>query len=259
MSGTGQRHGRLQYSLNSICYGEAPPGSSGYFALSTELSSLPTRNAPSGVSAGIVIAVCAGLAIVAIAHHPTVTPRTPAETLAAVVALGPADRIVHGSLIFIMSALMYGLSVFALRQGLHQATALSGVLAYAAGVGALIGAALIDGFVVPDVASLYAGASLENVKVAQQLLALCALCIQVLSKFGLVAESIAIAAWSIGLVRMAGAPRAAGIIGVVAGVLPAVFLLGGGVHLTPQSLLALVTVQAIWYLAIGALLIRRTL
>lgn len=227
--------------------------------MSTELPSLPARNPPSGASAGIIIAACAGLAIVAIAHHPVVAAPTPAETLAGVVALGPADRIVHGSLIFIMSAMTYGLSVFALRQGLHQATSLAGILAYGAGAGALIGAALIDGFLLPDLASLYAGTSAENVNAARHLLTLCALAIQILSKFGLVAVSIAIIAWSIGLIRMAGAPRAVGVIGVASGVLPAMFLLGGPVHLNPQSLMILFTVQAIWYFAVATLLIRRTL
>jgi hypothetical protein len=37
------------------------------------------------------------------------------------------------------------------------------------------------------------------------------------------------------------------------------FLLGGPLNLNPQSLMILFTVQAIWYLAVAGLLIRRML
>jgi hypothetical protein len=236
-----------------------PEGCAEYFGLSTEVSSDPTRRSPDGVTAGMTIAACATLMVLAIAHHPTVVAQRPAEMLADVVAVAVPDRIVHGSLIVIIGALVFGFAIFAQRQGLERSTVLGGFLAFATGAGALVGAALIDGFLVPDVALLYVGKSAETATVAVQLLSTCALMIQILTKLGLLALSGAILAWSVGLVRTSGAARIAGIIGFVAGVGPAAFLLAGRDYLTPHTLGAIVLVEAIWYLVIAALLIRRNM
>jgi hypothetical protein len=217
------------------------------------------RRAPDGVAAGVTIAACAALMVVAIAHHPTVKAQRPAEMLAGVAAVATLDRIVHASLIVIIGALVFGFAIFAQRQGLERSTVLVGFLAFASGAGALVGAALIDGFLVPDVALLYVGASAETATVAVQLLSTCALMIQILTKLGFLALSGAIVAWSAGLVRAPGAARIVGIIGFVAGVGPAAFLLAGRFYLTPHTLGAIVLVEAIWYLAIAASLIRRSM
>lgn len=209
-----------------------------------------------GRAAGVLIAVCAGLSILAIAHHPTVSGASPADTLAQVVRLAGMDRIVHGALIALVGGLLTGLAAFSLRQGIARPTVAAGIIAYSIGAAATIGAAVIDGFIVPGLAAQYAGASSENVKLALDLLATCALTIQVLTKLGLIAISTGIFMWSIGLVRSRGTARIAGIIGLVAGLLPAGVLLFGGVSLTPSSLGAIFLAHAIWYFAIAALLFR---
>jgi hypothetical protein len=166
------------------------------------------------------------------------------------------DRIVHGALIALVGGLLTGLAAFSLRQGIAQPTVAAGIIAYSIGAGATIGAAVIDGFIVPGIAAQYAGASAQEVKLALHLLATCALTIQVLTKLGLIAISTSILMWSIGLVRSRGAARIAGIIGLAAGLLPAGVLLFGGVDLTPSSLGAIFLAHSIWYFAIAALLFR---
>src|ERR1700737_4033499 len=139
------------------------------------------------MAAGIAIASCALVTIFAIAHHPTVTARAPAEALTQVVQVATTDRVVHGTLIAIMGVLLYGLTIFSLRRGLHRQTTVAALIAYSAGIAAVIGAALIDGFLTPAIAERYAGAPPDAIKAAIPLLVLGASAIQILSKFGFVA------------------------------------------------------------------------
>ena len=210
---------------------------------------------PNGTAAGIAIGVSAIATIFAIAHHPTVTVRDPVHAIAQMVRLAAMDRIVHGVVIVLLGALLFGFTVYSLRRGLHRQTVIAALLAYAAGAGAMFAAALIDGFLIPAVATRYAGAAPAAIALAAQLLSLCALAIQVLAKFGTIALSSAVVLWSADLVRTPGALRITGIIGIASGVTVVVVLAFAGA-LNPHNLGVIVLLQAIWYVAIAALLVR---
>jgi hypothetical protein len=212
--------------------------------------------APSGMAAGIAIACCALVTIVAIAHHPTVSARAPAEAMRQMVQVATADRVVHGVLIAIMGALLYGFAIFSLRRGLHRQTTVPALIAFTAGIVAVIGAALIDGFLTPAIAERYAGAPPDAIKAAVPLLVFGALTIQILSKLGFVAMSIGVAFWSADLIATPGVVRATGVIGFVSGI-AAIGVLTFAGQLNPHSLSAIVIVQAVWYLAVAVLLVRR--
>jgi hypothetical protein len=212
--------------------------------------------APGGRAAGIAIAVCAIVTIFAVAHHPTVSARGPAEAMAQMVQLATPDRIVHGALIAMMAVLLFAFTIFSLRRGLHRETSVAALIAYTIGTAALIGAALFDGFLVPAIAERYAGASPGAVKAAGQFLVAGALMIQILSKLGFVAMSTAVALWSADLIATPGPLRATGVIGLVSGI-AAVGISAWAGSLNPHSLSAIVIVQAIWYLAVAVLLVRR--
>jgi hypothetical protein len=210
---------------------------------------------PNGTAAGIAIAVSAIATIFAIAHHPTVTTRAPAEAIAQMVRLATMDRIVHGVVIVLLGALLFGFSVFSLRRGLHRQLVVAALLAYAAGSGVMIGAALIDGFLIPQIAARYAGARPDVITFAAQILSVCAMTIQILAQFGVLALSSAVVLWSADLVQTPGALRVTGIIGVASGAAAVVVLAFAG-WLNPHNLIAIVLLQAIWYVAIAVLLIR---
>jgi hypothetical protein len=205
--------------------------------------------------AGIVLASCAALAVVAIAFHPFVTVRGTAPALAQIREFALVDRLVHGSLIVVSVGLFFGLVVFAVQRGLQRELVLTGLIAYVIGLIAVIGAALIDGFIVPAVASRFGTASKELASAAA-LLAFSASAIQVLTKFGLAAISAAILFWSLDLARDRGMPRISGIIGIVAAlIVPAIITTGGA--LSAHAVGAILLVQAAWYIAIAVLLITR--
>ena len=212
--------------------------------------------APSGFAAGVIIAVSAALTIVVLAHHPTTGHREPAAAIADMVRLAATDRIVHGTMIAIMGALLFSFCVFSIRRNLRDQTVLAGLVAFAIGTVTLIGAAVLDGFVVPSIATAYAGAPPSALPAAVALLRFCGTTIQAASLLGIVAISLAILLWSIGLLRSAGVRRTAGIVGVLAAAVPAVVFAVGGSTLTPHLLVAITAGQAVWYFVVAALLVR---
>lgn len=208
---------------------------------------------PDGKIAAGIIAVCAIVAILSIAQHPVVEKHAPALAIPELVRLAPMNQAVHGILIAVMALLLFGFSIFSARRGFDRQTSVGGLIAYALGVGAVIGAALIDGFFVPGIALRYLRVSPDDVKAAVPLLLFCAVAIQNLTKLGFIALSAAIALWSIGLVRAPGALRATAILGFAAALVP-LGILALVRYLNPHTVGAVVIVQAVWYLAIAGLL-----
>jgi hypothetical protein len=212
--------------------------------------------APDGRVAGVAIVASAVLALCAIALHPTVrVARGPADVLAQLVALSTIDEIVHGILIVLIGALLFGFTVFSQRRGLHRGFVLFGLIGFALASVAMIGAALLDGFVTPVFGARYAGATPQRIDTALNVLVAVSVAIQVLTKFAIAVTAIAVASWSFGLVRLRGASRTAGVVGLVSAVVAGLILVTTQ-HLNPHSLGILVGVQAIWYGTIGTLLIR---
>jgi hypothetical protein len=161
-------------------------------------------------------------------------------------------------MIAITAAVMFAFTVFSIRRGLDKQTVLGGLIAQAIGTAAMIVAAMISGFVVPAIAARYASAAPGNLTFAVQIIAICAGVNEIFARLGVIAMSLAIALWSVDLVLVRGAARIAAILGFAAGAFGVGVLLFGG-HLTPPVFGAIVLGQAIWYCAVGALLIRRTL
>jgi len=211
---------------------------------------------PDGRVAGFVIVASAVLALGAIARHPTVgAARGSADVLAQVAALSTADEVVHGALIVLIGGLLFGFTVFSQRCGLHRGFVVFGMIGFAVASAGMIGAALIDGFLIPALASRYAGASPQSIDTALHVIAAAAAAIQILSKFAIAVTAVAVASWSVGLVRSTGTLRTAGFVGLASAVVSVVILISTR-HLNPHSLGIIVGLQSIWYATIGILLMR---
>jgi hypothetical protein len=96
----------------------------------------------------------------------------------------------------------------------------------------------------------------QDISAAVPLLLLCAIAIQNLTKLGFVAMSTGIFVWSAGLVGAPGTLRAVGILGFVCAAL-SIAIVAYARYLNPHLVGAVVIVQALWYLAIAALLLQR--
>jgi hypothetical protein len=201
----------------------------------------------------MAIVLSALLTVVAIAHHPVGAGVSSADVLASLVRSASMDRLVHGVILAVLLLSVFGFCVFAMRRGLQRPAVLGGLIAFVAGCAALAQAAVIDGFLVPAVAE---HARPDAAAAALLMLRTPALAIQSFTFVGIVAVSAAIALWSIDLFRSGGAARAAGVAGALAA-LAMLWTMALHVNrLNPHTLGVIVAAQAIWYVIVGALLIR---
>jgi hypothetical protein len=110
--------------------------------------------------------------------------------------------------------------------------------------------------VTPRVAMLSTGVSAADLRVTAQLLDLCMLFNQALARLGAVAMSVGITAWSVDLVRGAGAERALGVFGVAIGLGSAGALILGALQLDVHGMMLVLLLQVIWTTGVGVLLLR---
>jgi hypothetical protein len=199
--------------------------------------------------AGIVLAACSLVAIAAISHHPVVRARRGPQVIEGIVAVGTTDRAVHGTLLVIVLAMVLALGVYTLqRWRLH--VCISAWMAFCCGSGALVGAVLIDGFFVPGFAQRYIGVPPDALAPALTVLNASAVAIQVLTAFGLIAMSGGTLLWSLDLLLERGFALVVGLLGIVSAI-AVIGLIALGGTLNPHSLTIIVSIQALWYLAIA--------
>jgi hypothetical protein len=195
------------------------------------------------------------LEIAVMAHHPSVPTPNVAEAMEQLRAMAALSAWVHGLLITLMLVGYYGLTEFARRRGLYRLPVRAAIIAYTVGVFAMIGAASISGFVTPHAALLGASASLSDLRVSEQILALCGLLNRTLADLGAVAMSAGIVLWSLDLLRGAGLGRVVGVAGTLIGLAPAIALIFGMLQLDVHGMLLVVLLQAIWTCGVGTLLV----
>lgn len=183
-------------------------------------------------AAGIALIGAAGLSMLAMAHHPT--------SLHA----GAPIAIVHGAMILFAGTLAFGFTQMARRRGLDRPAVLAGLVAYAIGIVASVGAAVINGFAAPALAAH--GGSHEAFDTLWFLN-------QALAKLGVVATGLAYLLWSLDLWRRW---KAVAVLGLLAGGVPALLLLAGGIDMRLGAAALVYAAQGLWAALIGWLLRR---
>lgn len=204
--------------------------------------------------AGIVLIATTLLSILMMAHHPTASTHEATALAADLAGKATLSRVVHGSLIAMIGLELYAFVVFAGRLAQGRSAARAGLVAYAIGAGAMIGAALISGFVMSSLAGYYASVADPAPFVDFARLAMTGN--QALAKLGVVAMSAAIVLWAVALLHDHARARWLAIVGFATGLVPAIALIAGATHLDVHGMLLVVLAQAIWNLAAGTELIR---
>ncbi len=125
------------------------------------------------------------------------------------------------------------------------------LVSYAFGSLALIGAAVVNGLVFPEMAERYADLSLEEMESARAVLAWNWEINQALAITGVLAWSAAVFAWSLVMVRLAGAWRWLGGLGMVIGVAGASVFLTGQLTFDVHGFGMFVLAQSVWNLGVG--------
>lgn len=209
-----------------------------------------------GQFAGRLLIAVSILEVLAMAHHPSVAAHDVAGAVQEIGRLSALTGAVHGALIALMLVSFYCLTEFCLQRGMRRPLVRAGLIAYAAGVIAMIGAATISGFVITDLASHLIDTTPTDQQLSAQLLTLCHVLNQTMARIGVIAMSVGIAFWSIGLLHDRGFARWIGALGCVIGLLPIAGLALGVLHLDVHGMGAVVLLQAIWSIGLGVLIYR---
>ena len=163
--------------------------------------------------AGFVMIAAAALSVLAMGHHPTGAHAT-----------GGVGDYVHGTMIIVVCALFFGFTCFTQRRGIMRPAILAGLIAYAISLAAHIGAATINGAIVPALAARGHDALGHDIAL------LCWEANQALARMGVYATGTAFLLWSVDLLLSGrGQHRILAIAGLVAGIGPMVALATGWV------------------------------
>jgi hypothetical protein len=183
-------------------------------------------------AAGIALIGAAAASMLAMAHHP------------ASLRAGAMIAIVHGAMILFAGMMMFGFTHVARRRGLDRPAVLAGLVAYGIGIAATVGAATVNGFAAPALAAH--GASHDAFDTLWFLN-------QALARLGVVATGAAYALWALDLWRRW---KAVALLGLLAGGVPALLLLGGWIDMHLGWAMLVYPAQVSWAALIGWLLLR---
>jgi hypothetical protein len=190
--------------------------------------------------AGIAMAAAAAGTILAMAHHPSGAHA------------GGLGGLVHGAMILFLAVLAWGFVTFAVRRGGARPLVLAGLVAYGLGVFAHVGAATINGFVVPALAARGHGAV-----VGHDIFLFAWEANQALARLGVYATGAAFILWGADLLRgPAGETRAVGALGLLAGAVPAALLATGTIGMNVAGAFTVYAAHAAWAALVGLQLIR---
>lgn len=200
-----------------------------------------------GRIAGAILLIAAILTIVAMGHHPS---GLESDHAGVTMTLG---GIVHATMIVLLAANLWGLTIFAVRQG-FGGLMLAGILAYGISFMGNLIAALINGFIVPAVA-----AGVDHAA-SSDLFVLLWQSNQAAATLGIHAASVAFAIWSVFLLRRKrAADSILGGLGLLAGVALSLALFSGTITLNVDGALVAYGVQAVWTGLVGLQMLRRRL
>jgi len=202
-------------------------------------------------------ALCGLASLVLLSNHPAGTARDFAGVLREEAGNQLVDGIVHGGFIFVLAALLVCFLLLARRLGSGRVAVVVTGVAFSVGCAALMASMLVDGLVVPAVAARYVGIDApEKLAAAKALFVFAGALISFLMPLGIAFQSIAML--TLGGLLVAGPPRrrAAGITGVVVGVLILALLIAAPANLAAHVLLASIVLIAVWYFVLALLLWR---
>jgi hypothetical protein len=206
---------------------------------------------------GTALALCALATLTLLANHPNGSAHNLADFIKEEAHNQVIDGWVHGGFIVTQAALSVCLLLLSRRLGSDRVPVVIAVVAFLTGCGALMASMILDGFASPAIAVRLAGTdSADNLLMAKTLLILLGTLIRFLMPMGILLQSVAMLAWSSVIVRSRGLPRTVGVFGLVAAAALIVALLAAPVTMATHVLLGGILLQATWYLALAALLLK---
>lgn len=201
---------------------------------------------------GWILAIASLIALAFIAHHPEADFHNPTNGLENMSAIGPAGRIVHGTLIFMVLLFAIGFTGFALKIGIKHPLVMAGWISYIIGTMAMIQAASIDGFLLTDISNKMSA----NRQLAYDLIHLSMIYNQILARLGFCLMALGAIFWGIALIHFNGIKRLIGFSSFLIGAVSVAFVLINSDRIDVKVLLLYMIVQLVWHLIIATWMIR---
>ena len=211
---------------------------------------------PGTRTAGIAIALATVLSTVFVALDESGGGKGQLEILQSIAQLAALKAAVHGVAIASICAYAFGYSALARRLALKRPAVLAGLAAYLLGCVALVGATIVDGFVIPHVAADAIVGSPMRLQVGYELVHAAGLALTDAAKIGWLLQAAGALAWAGVLMGDAGLARIIGAMGAVANLAVAAAVLGAGVNMTMTAILTILLAQLVWNLAAAFWLVR---
>jgi len=205
---------------------------------------------------GIVAIVTGVAAVVLLLNHPGEQATDFAGLLKDEAANLTINAIVHGGYLFVLPLQIVCYAVLTGRIGFNRALAIAGLVFFATGAAIQMADLLVDGFMLPTIATRYLAAPPDRVLYARALFVLCETAIQFLLPLGIGFQAVGIAMW--GSVSIRRVPWA-GSAGITIGLLALAATIGAMVTGMQHLMLVAIVLLAIWALVAGLLLLRRTI
>jgi hypothetical protein len=201
-----------------------------------------------------ILLVATFLEVAVMGHHPSVQASDPLGAAREMVALSATAVTVHGVLVALMLVIAYGCAVFASGRGASRPLIGIGSIFYGAGVVVMIGAALVSGFVLPDLANALPHATAGDGPGLNSIFILCRVLNRTCANFGVVAMSVGIGCWSLDLLKTPGLKRAVGAWGCVVSILAPLAIFSRWIHLDVHGMTQVIVLQASWYISMAFIL-----
>jgi hypothetical protein len=206
-----------------------------------------------GLAAAFVVCALASLAL--LANHPNGNPGSFADLIKDEAAHQVVDGVIHGGFVITLAVLMICFVILSRLFGFAKSSVVIGLVCFCTGCCALMASMVLDGFVTPAIAMRFAGTG--DLQPAKTLFILVGTLITFLMPMGLLFQFIAMLSWSWAIVKAPGLARAVGLLGSLVAIFLIVAIFATPTAMAAHVILGGVAVQAIWYLAIAAVLFNR--
>ena len=207
---------------------------------------------PAGKVAGGVLALASIAAVIFVTHHPTLGSPGYASLAEEAVAEAAFNGLVHGALILFSLGYLFALSIFSDRLDSDHAAVRAAQISIVIATAGVFGAALLSGFIVPDIAAMYPAVK-DDETFRTQLRTLGA-ANQVLAKTGTIAYGAAVLFWSVRMLALNSLARIIGVIGCIAGTALVFGIFSESLKLDVPGMTVVFVLIGVWFIAVSVLL-----
>jgi len=207
--------------------------------------------------AGLILVVLPLLSLLVLAHHPTVAAHEVHEAVHQLANVAGFAALVHGILIAAQCGILYALLTWLGSRNLANPLPRAAAIMLLLGTVGVMGAALVDGFIVARVAT-YPHEAEADLMIMDQLIRYSMSLNQVLIVAGELSLSVAFALLSGDLIGVRGGSRWVGIAGLALASASFLGLLTGWLVLHLRGMQILFSAQSVWLVWLGAFIVRST-